>query len=247
MTIHYGFEDFPATKATVVTVGSFDGVHAGHGALLRHLVAMAEHLSAESVVVTFDPHPRIAMQRAEGMQLLTSVEERAAILSSLGVQHLVVARFDEEFRSQSYESFVRDSLVARLGMRGMVVGYNHRFGRGNEGCFERLQPLAASCGFEVRQEAQYTDTGDKVSSTVIRNLIAEGKMQRAVEMLGHPYIIIGMAQSGVVTVDNVYKLLPPSGCYSAMVNDVRCDVRIEARTVQLDEKIDGRVVIEIVA
>ena len=247
MTIHYGFEDFPATKATVVTVGSFDGVHAGHGALLRDLVAMAERLSAESVVVTFDPHPRIAMQRAEGMQLLTSVEERAAILSLLGVQHLVVARFDEEFRSQSYENFVRDSLVARLGMRGMMVGYNHRFGRGNEGCFERLQPLAASCGFEVQQEAQYTDTGDKVSSTVIRNLIAEGKMQRAVEMLGHPYIIIGMAQSGVVTVDNAYKLLPPSGCYSAMVNDVRGDVRIEARTVQLYEKIDGRVVIEIVA
>jgi FAD synthase len=186
------------------------------------------------------------MGRAEGMQLLTTIEERARLLAKRGVDHLVVVRFDDEFRSQSYEEFVR-SLVTKLGMRGMVVGYNHRFGRGSEGRYESLLPLAQELGFEVERVEQHTDSGDRVSSTVVRNLIASGNMRRMTEILGHPYIIIGMAQSGVVAVDDAYKLLPPSGSYMATINGERRDVRVESRSVILSEKIDGRVVIEIVA
>ena len=117
--LQYGFDMSATPRRAVVTIGSFDGVHQGHRTLLEHLKAMAVRLDAESVVVTFDPHPRIAMGRAEGMQLLTTIDERARLLEDIGVDRVVVAHFDDKFRSQPYESFVRDMLVGRLGMVGM--------------------------------------------------------------------------------------------------------------------------------
>ena len=243
MTIHYGIDNFASEHPTVVTVGSFDGVHGGHAVLLGRLMAMAERLACHSAVVTFDPHPRIAMGRADGMQLLTTVEERASLLEKMGIDHLVVVRFDEEFRSQSYEEFVR-SLVAKMAMRGMVVGYNHRFGRGSEGRYESLQPIAQELGFEVERVAQHTDAGDKVSSTVVRNLIANGDMRRMTEILGHPYIIIGMARTGVVVIEDDNKQLPCSGCYDAVVNGHAVEIAIDNRHIILAEALSGRVVIE---
>lgn len=216
MRLHFGFDDMPRGVRTVVTVGSFDGVHAGHRLLISHLKAMASSLDAESVVVTFDPHPRIAMGRAEGMQLLTTIEERASLLASAGVDHLVVARFDDAFRTQPYEDFVRNMLVAKLGMVGMIVGYNHRLGRGSEGNHERLVPLAAECDFALECVAQHTDDGDKISSTVVRGIIALGDMSRATQLLGARYSVIAQAREGVVTVDE-YKMLPPDGEYVAIV------------------------------
>lgn len=244
MEIHYGIDNFTSACPTVVTVGSFDGVHGGHAALLERLTAMSERLACQSVVLTFEPHPRIAMRRAEGMQLLTTVEERAYLLAKRGVDHLVVVHFDEEFRSQSYEAFVR-SLVEKINMRGMVVGYNHRFGCGSQGRYESLQPVAEMLGFEVERVEQHTDAGDKVSSTVVRNLIATGDTKRAVAMLGHPYIIIGMARERVVNIDDDIKQLPCSGIYSATVNDTPTEIAIDNRTIILAGRYDGRVVIEL--
>lgn len=243
MTIHYGIDSFTSCYPTVVTVGSFDGVHGGHAVLLGRLTAMAQRLACQSVVVTFDPHPRIAMGRAEDMQLLTTIEERACLLAKSGVDHLVVVHFDDNFRSQSYEEFVR-SLVTSVGMRGMVVGYNHRFGRGSEGRYESLLPLGQELNFEVERVEQHTDAGDRVSSTVVRNLIANGNMRRMTEILGHPYIVIGMARTGVVAVEDDDKQLPCSGCYEASVNGRDMEITIDGRHIILAEMVDGRVVIE---
>lgn len=242
MTIDYGFEDISLERA-VVTVGSFDGVHAGHRILLQHLCAMARRLDAESVVVTFEPHPRIAMGRGEGMGLLTTVEERALLLERCGVDRVVIVHFDEEFRNRPYADFVEQLLVARLRMVGMVVGYNHRFGRGNEGNFESLLPLAERCGFVVERVAQYTDSGDKVSSTVIRNLLESGDMARAAEMLGHPYLIIAMAHAGRISMTIPEKLMPSDGEYDVRLNGERCRVRVAGREI-LAQGVEGRVVIE---
>ena len=183
MKIHYGFDTLPEGLRTVVTVGSFDGVHEGHHMLLRRVMSLAQSLDAESAVVTFEPHPRIAMGRAEGMRLLTTVQERALLLGRYGVDHVVVAHFDEGFRSQTFEQFVRESLVAKLGMVGMVVGYNHRLGRGNEGNYDNLQPLGQELGFALERVEQYTDSGDKVSSTVLRGLLERGEAERAHEIM----------------------------------------------------------------
>ena len=244
MKIHYGFESLPEGLRTVVTVGSFDGVHEGHHTLLDRVRGMAAKLSAESVVVTFEPHPRIAMGRAEGMKLLTTVQERALLLGRYGIDHVVVARFDEEFRSQSFEQFVRESLVAKLGMVGMVVGYNHRLGRGNEGNYESLQPLGRELGFELERVEQYTDAGDKVSSTVLRALLESGDSERARQIMGHPYIILGRVEQGVLRVDNEYKLLPCNGRYSALVDGQRGIVEVRGRELRVESE-DKEIIIEL--
>ena len=244
MTIHYGIDNFTLDTPTVVTVGSFDGVHGGHAVLLGRLTAMAERLACHSVVVTFDPHPRIAMGRAEGMRLLTTVQERALLLGRYGVDHVVVAHFDEAFRSQSFEQFVRESLVAKLGMVGMVVGYNHRLGRGNEGNYDNLLPLSRELGFALERVEQYTDSGDKVSSTVLRGLLERGEAERAHEIMGHPYIIMGKVCDGVLRVEDEYKLLPCDGKYSALVCGEPTTVEVCGRELRVESQ-DRDIIIEL--
>ncbi len=243
MVVDYGFDTLPKGMRAVITVGSFDGVHSGHRALLDALVAMSRRKSAESVVVTFEPHPRIAMGRAEGMKLLTTVEERALLLSRYGVERVIVARFDDSFRSQTYEEFVR-MLVDKAGMVGMVVGYNHRFGS-NGGGYDNLLPLVEEIGFELQRVEQFTSEGGKVSSTVVRNLLAEGDIKRATELMGHGYTIVGDACDGVVRVEDDNKFVPAEGSYRAMVNGSAESVVIEGRDIRLTSVVEGRVVIEI--
>ena len=246
--IEYGFDRGTTPRRSVVTIGSFDGVHRGHRVLLEHLKAMATRLNAESVVVTFDPHPRIAMGHAEGMKLLTTVEERARLLEDVGIDRMVVAHFDEKFRSQPYEAFVRDMLIERLGMVGMIVGYNHRLGRGSEGNFDKLQPLAAECGFELERVAQHREDGEeKVSSTVVRNVITEGDMERAARLLGARYMLSGRVESGHLVDIYEHKMLPPSGEYRCCVEcegvTIPAILKIADRTATLSADISGRVVV----
>ncbi len=249
MTIDYGFDKLSVGVRSVVTIGSFDGVHSGHKVLLGSLKQMAKCLGAESVVVTFDPHPRIAMGRAEGMGLLTTIEERALLLEREGVDRMVVARFDENFRSQPYNIFVRESLVAKLGMVGMIVGYNHRLGRGNEGNYDSLKPLAAECGFELKCVSQHLVDGAKISSTVVREVMSQGDMREVEHLLGQRYMIVGDAHAGVVSVEDEYKLLPASGLYDAIItyNNISrpAQVEIAGRKVVLQEAIDAEICVEL--
>ena len=249
MTIDYGFDNIPKNLRTVVTIGSFDGVHRGHRVLLSALKSMAKRLNAESVVVTFDPHPRIAMGRDEGMGLLTTIQERAYLLHKEGVDRMVVAHFDDTFRQQPYELFVRESLVAQLGMVGMVVGYNHRLGRGSEGNYATLQPLAADCGFEIEQVAQHLVEGEKISSTVVRNIIASGDMREVERMLGEHYLIAGNAVDGIIDIADKHKLLPKSGVYDAVVEFMgishSATINIINRRVEIDTPLSGDVIIKI--
>ena len=249
MRIDYGFDTISGSVRSVVTIGSFDGVHSGHKVLLGSLKQMAKRLNAESVIVTFDPHPRIAMGRAEGMGLLTTIEERALLLEREGIDRMVVARFDEGFRSQPYDLFVRESLVVKLGMVGMIVGYNHRLGRGNEGNYESLQPLSQECGFELECIGQHLVNGSKISSTVVREVMAQGDMRAVEHLLGQRYLIIGDAKEGVVDITDQYKLLPLSSVYKADIthNNIKYSSQIEivARRVVLSEKVNGKVIIEL--
>ena len=245
MQIFYGFDNITLERPTVVSVGSFDGVHRGHRELLERVRSVAHELDALSVVVSFEPHPRIAMGRAEGMRLLTSVEERALLLEREGVDIFVVAHFDERFREQTFEEFVRDSLVARLGMRGMVVGYNHRLGRGSEGSFESLVPLGAKLGFRVERVEQFTASGSKISSTVVRNLFDEGDVERACQILGHRYVVMGEARDGVLNVANEYKLIPADGEYRVTVLGHGEDVvRIVNGKILVDKSLNGELILE---
>ncbi len=182
MTINRGFDTLPAMPGSVVSVGSYDGVHAGHRQMIGRLVEEARRRGVESVVLTFEPHPRVALGRAEGMRLLTSLDRKAALLAELGVDRLVVADFNRGFAAMSGREFVCRCLIGRLGARALVVGYNHRFGhdRADKSVAERE-------GLEVIEVGELTVDGRKVSSTVIRRLLDEGRTDEAEKLLGHEY------------------------------------------------------------
>lgn len=221
MKIIRGFDSLPPLHGAVVTVGSYDGVHCGHRALLDCVERKAREYGGKSVVMTFEPHPRITLHKSEGLRLLTTLDEKAWLLGRLGIDCLLVVPFDEAFSRLSREEFLGDYIIDRLHARTLVVGYNHRFGRDNEGDYSFLSRRA---GIEVIEVQQHLVGTEKVSSTLIRGALERGDMAAAVRLLGHPYVVMGVAdERGTIAVGR-YKLLPPEGEYLAKVDG--CDSRI---------------------
>lgn len=232
MKIASGFDMLSPLCNAVVTVGSFDGVHCGHRMLLDRVRRKAQECGGESVVVTFEPHPRITLHKAEGLRLLTTLDEKAMLLDRCGIDCLVVVPFDEAFSRLSREEFLGDYIIGRLHAQTLVVGYNHRFGRNNEGDYSFL---ATAAGIEVVEVKQHLADGDKVSSTVVREAVGRGAMDEAVRLLGHPYPIIGKADAAGVSVSDEYKLLPPDGEYLAAVNGEKRIIRIVGNRLLVGE------------
>lgn len=182
MKVFQGFEDLPHFIRPAVTVGSFDGVHRGHRALIGRLVAEARAVGGESVVLTFEPHPRITLGRAEGLRLLTTFEEKVALLAELGVDNVIVIPFDRAFSALSGREFVERCLIGRVGAETLVAGYNHRFGHDGVTCDA---PEVAS-RLRVVRVGPCTVDGMRVSSTAIRRLLDAGDRTTAEHLAGHP-------------------------------------------------------------
>lgn len=243
MKVFRGFEALPRFTRPTVTVGSYDGVHSGHLALLRTVTDTARAQGGDSIVLTFEPHPRITLGKAEGLRLLTTTEEKVYLLDRLGIGNLIVIPFDKAFSALSPDAFVRDYLVGRLGAETLVVGFNHRFGRDKQGSYDYL----GSHGFGLRvvEVGECDVDALKVSSTVVRGLVAQGDMARAARLLAHPYLMIGTAEQGRIRIDEPLKLLPPPGEY-----DIDADGRPARLTVDASQNLiirggcpDGRVVL----
>ena len=182
MRVFYGFEHLPHFDHPAVTVGSYDGVHLGHRALIERLVGEARAAGGESIVMTFEPHPRIALGRAEGLRLLTTLDEKIALLEELGVDNLIVIPFDRTFSALTGREFVDRYLIGRLGAETLVAGFNHRFGHDGLACddpqvCERLR---------VIRVGPCTVDGVRVSSTAIRQRFESGDLAGAEHLLGHP-------------------------------------------------------------
>ena len=182
MRVFYGFEHLPHFDHPAVTVGSYDGVHLGHRALIERLVGEARVAGGESIVMTFEPHPRIALGRAEGLRLLTTLDEKIALLEGLGVDNLIVIPFDRTFSALTGREFVDRYLIGRLGAETLVAGFNHRFGHDGLACddpqvCERLR---------VIRVGPCTVDGVRVSSTAIRQRFESGDLAGAEHLLGHP-------------------------------------------------------------
>lgn len=240
-----GLDNLPRLCRPAVTVGSFDGVHGGHRQLLDRVVAEARAAGGESVVLTFEPHPRVTLGRADGLRLLSSTEEKAWLLERAGIDCMLVVPFDQDFSRMTPEAFVGDLLVDRLGAETLVVGYNHRFGRGNAGDYDFLERLRLSRGFRVVRVAEYGTGTERVSSTTLRGLVAAGQMARAARMLTHPYLLIGEVRAEVLRNPEPLKLLPPSGTYAVRVDGRAAGLHIDAAgTVRLPGADDGPAVVE---
>ena len=229
MKVHSDLTKFKAQRP-VITIGMFDGVHTGHRELLGQLTAKAKSVGGESVVITFWPHPRMVLkQDADKLRFLTSPEERTKLFSQLGIDHLVLIPFSLELANLTAEEFIQQILLGQLNIHHLMVGYNHRFGKGRQHSFEEYQAFANKYNFNISLvEAVLTD-GMQTSSTDIRNHLLAGQMQEANKILGYQYTVSGRVVGGQqlgrrigyptanIEVEEPYKLIPPDGVYAVKV------------------------------
>ena len=229
MKREYGLEQIEKDGGSLVTVGTFDGVHVGHQAIVRYLVDRAQVRRRRSVVVSFDPHPREVLS-GRTVPLLSTIDERAGYLEALDLDRFIVLPFTPAFATLSPEDFVQQILVDRIGIEEIVVGYDHGFGRGREGNVEVLRKLGAKLGFMVDVISAQSVHQHVVSSTAIRRLLTEeGAARQAAEMLGRPYPLSGAVVHGDgrgrtigyptanIAVDHPRKVIPKRGVYAVEV------------------------------
>ena len=230
MKVTYGLNNFKTISCAVATTGTFDGVHLGHRKILNQLVAKAKKVGGESVLLTFSPHPRIVLQPDVELELLSSENEKISLLEKTGIDHLIIHPFTREFsRTQSLD-FVREFLVNKIGVKHLVIGYDHHFGRNREGSFDHLKEFGPIYGFEVEEIAAFDIDQVNVSSTKIRNALAEGNIELANMYLGAPYSISGRVIKGNqigrtigfptanIECNFMQKLLPADGVYAGKLH-----------------------------
>ncbi len=176
-------------KASAVTIGTYDGVHLGHRAIISTLVSDAKARGLRSVVITFEPHPRLVLGKQSGTPifLLSTLEEKLSALESLGVDCVIVIHFTKAFSQTPAEVFVADVLVKQIGLAEIVIGYDHMFGKNRGGSFETLARLAEQHGFVVKQIPEQKVNDHHLSSTAIRRFLESGDIENANKLLGSPY------------------------------------------------------------
>ena len=219
----------PLPNGSTVTVGSFDGVHLGHQAVLREIDRRAREAERASILVTFDPHPLEVVNPVAAPPLLTTGPERLEILALSPLDYLLLMRFDRHLASLTPEEFVRDVLLRRCAVRELVIGHDHGFGRGRSGDVETLRRLGKTHGFDVDVVPPVDFGGQHVSSSRIRRAVAGGDLSTAAAMLGRRYGVVGRVGEGqrrgrmlgVPTINlceiSPRKLLPPDGVYAVRV------------------------------
>jgi riboflavin kinase/FMN adenylyltransferase len=220
--------DFPLVFSAV-TVGSYDGVHVGHRRIISRMVEVARERKLRSVVVTFEPHPRLVIDAGDNcpLRLLSTLQEKIVHIASVGVDMLFVVRFDRRFSAKSSEDFIRQVLVGLLGAKSVIVGYDHGFGRNRRGSGDTLHQLGHECGFIVEVVDEVCMGNEHISSTRIRELLEKGRIREANTYLGSPYIVSGTVVDGLkrgreigfptvnLAIPERCKLLPAQGVYIA--------------------------------
>lgn len=230
MRIFYSLNELPKLRRPIITQGTFDGVHPGHRMILDRVCRLAEEHEGESVVLTFFPHPRMVLYpNDERLKLLSTLPEKATLLQEAGIQNLIVLPFTEQFSQLSPEAFVKDVLLDAIGVHTMVIGHDHRFGRGRTGDFQSLLSYAGQYGFSVEEiPAQLVDDVT-VSSTKIRKALSDCHIEEANRLLGRAYSVGGRIVHGLklgrqlgyptanLQPDEPYKLIPAHGVYAVTV------------------------------
>jgi riboflavin kinase / FMN adenylyltransferase len=197
MVIYHNLNQIPQPfHHPVITIGNFDGVHLGHQTLFHTVKDRSRALGGQSVVITFDPHPIKLMRPDKQLPQLTTTKQKIKLLSSLGLDVLIVHPFSPEFGALPAREFIQSYLVQRLGAREVVIGHDYRFGRNREGDIALLQALGAEFGFPVHVVDAIQINDIVVSSTLIRNLIKNGQVLAAQNFLGRPYEITGQVVHG---------------------------------------------------
>jgi riboflavin kinase / FMN adenylyltransferase len=225
LNIFHSITEFHSDKKTIVTLGTFDGVHLGHAAILKKLTQNTQNGAFESTVLTFFPHPRMVLQGKSDLKLLNTINEKIELLEKIGIDNLIIHPFDEKFAELSAEAFVSTVLVDQLRVQKIIIGYDHRFGKNRTANIDDLISFGAQYGFEVEQISAQEIDEISISSTKIRTALEEGDIQLANEYLGYSYFLSGTVVKGKqlgrtigfptanIALDEEYKLVPQNGVY----------------------------------
>lgn len=227
MNIFLNLDDLPSFSRTVITIGAFDGVHAGHRKILKRVQQLAKEYTAESVVITFNPHPReVIYPKDTSLKLLTSLEEKFPHFEEIGIDHVVVVPFTIEFSQMIPREYVENFLIQKFSPACIVLGYDHRFGLNRAGNVDLLRQYEHENAFKVIEIPRQESEEIIISSTKIRNAIAKADIQLANQLLGHPFALLGTIEHGEkigsqigfptanLRIDHQKKLIPPDGIYA---------------------------------
>lgn len=251
MNIYYNIKDVPFDKNTVITVGTFDGVHLGHKQIIQRLTDLATQNKSRSFIVTLDPHPRIVLSQSIGeinnqqneIKLLNDLEDRLKLFEDYGVENVLVINFTKEFSKTSPLSFVEDIIYKNIGFNYFLIGYDHSFGKNREGDINLLLEIKDNLNFEIEQVEPLLLNESAISSTKVRKSISNGEIQIANEMLGYDYYIKGKVVEGFkrgrqigyptanIEVSDKYRLIPMNGVYVVRVE-------LESNSINTSENIN---------
>lgn len=220
------------TGPRIVTLGTFDGVHLGHRKILNEVKARAAIDGGHTTVITFYPHPRLVLkpEMADTVKLLTDIDEKVDLLNRAGIDDVIVLRFTPEFAKTDYKDFVRKFLVERLGMRRLIIGYDHAFGNSRSGTYNNLKILAGQLNFGLQRVEPHVEYAQTVSSSIIRGYLNNGDLENAKKLLGRPYCVFGKIVGGDgrgrqlnfptanIVLKEPHKVVPKTGVYAVDVD-----------------------------
>ncbi|MDA7711714.1 bifunctional riboflavin kinase/FAD synthetase [Flavobacteriaceae bacterium] len=225
MNVFNPLEQYVSSTQSILTIGTFDGVHVGHQKIIRALVEEAHQKGLLANVLTFFPHPRMVLKKESNIKLIDTLEEKEALLRQLGVDNLIIHPFSKAFSQLSALEFTRDILVEKLNIAKLIIGYDHRFGKNREATVEDLIRLGVKFNFEVKVLPPEQVDAITVSSTKIRHTIADGDMEQTQAFLGRPFAITGKVVRGDqigrtinfptanLAISDSYKMIPTEGVY----------------------------------
>jgi riboflavin kinase/FMN adenylyltransferase len=237
MTVHTNIQQLPVFKNALITIGTFDGVHGGHQQIIQLMKSEAAKAAGETVIITFHPHPRkiVGAQKAP-IYLLNTLDEKIALLEKYGIDHLVVVPFTEAFASQSAEDYIADFLVTTFHPHTIIIGHDHRFGKGRTGDFKLLEDKAPEYGYEVKEIPGYMLQDMTISSTMIREALLQGDIDTANHLLSYDYFFSGKVVEGNklgrtigyptanILVADENKLIPGNGVYAVLIKNEKLGI-----------------------
>ncbi len=237
MTVYTNIQDLPIFKHSVITIGTFDGVHYGHQQILELMKSAAKQVNGETVIITFHPHPRkiIGTNKAP-IFLLNTLEEKINLLEKYGIDHLVIIPFTEKFAQQTAEDYISDFLVNTFHPHTIIIGHDHRFGKDRTGDFQLLADKALEWGYQVKEIPGYMLNNITISSTKIREALLKGDIENAHDLLSYDYYFTGKVVKGnqlgrtigyptanIEMIDE-NKLIPCNGVYSVLVTNEKLKI-----------------------
>ena len=230
MNLHKDIEHLPHFNKAVITIGTFDGVHQGHQKIIDQLKAEAKRIDGETVIITFHPHPRKIVHSGNDVKLITTIEERIELLSAAGIDHLVISPFTRGFSELEPRDYVETFLKKRFNPEVVIIGYDHKFGKGRKGDYKLLEEYSAKGFFTLKEIPQHVINNNTVSSTQIRDFIQSGQIENANSLLGYEFNFEGLVVKGDqrgrtigfptanLELTNEEKIIPGNGVYAVEIN-----------------------------